>query len=259
MFRFAHTLACLTVLTTALPQGWCCWLVRTACCAQHQHALSHPASQNRAHPASQNRDPSRTARISATEGSLTEIANKEIPNEGIPGEESPSEESPGETEKSSLSPVAGSIRHTCCHGCGPTQEGNSDVSTPSNRFEPPNIASHLGQKVATGGATFYHNSYVPEQIRGQIVPGRPSAIGSHQSSPAGTESPGRRLPRQECCQRAPMEVIGSFKRIVTPGDSLPAHFDTLQVALAAIPRSRVDAGRYIDPIRLQVRLSRWLC
>lgn len=33
MFRVIHILACLTVFTTALPQGWCCWLIRASCCA----------------------------------------------------------------------------------------------------------------------------------------------------------------------------------------------------------------------------------
>jgi hypothetical protein len=33
MFRCLHTLACLTVLATALPQGWCCWLIPLKCCA----------------------------------------------------------------------------------------------------------------------------------------------------------------------------------------------------------------------------------
>jgi hypothetical protein len=33
MFRCIHILACLTVLTTALPPGWCCWLMPSGCCA----------------------------------------------------------------------------------------------------------------------------------------------------------------------------------------------------------------------------------
>jgi hypothetical protein len=32
MFRCIHILACLTVLTTALPPGWCCWVMSSGCC-----------------------------------------------------------------------------------------------------------------------------------------------------------------------------------------------------------------------------------
>lgn len=41
VFRCLHTLACLTVFATALPQGWCCWLIPMKCCQTEsvQHLL----------------------------------------------------------------------------------------------------------------------------------------------------------------------------------------------------------------------------
>jgi hypothetical protein len=39
MFRCLHTLACLTVLATAMPQGWCCWLIPLKCCANESNSV----------------------------------------------------------------------------------------------------------------------------------------------------------------------------------------------------------------------------
>lgn len=39
MYRCIHIFACLTVLTTALPPGWCCWMMSSGCCLS-SHATS---------------------------------------------------------------------------------------------------------------------------------------------------------------------------------------------------------------------------
>lgn len=44
MFRLMHTLTCLTVLSTALPQGWCCWLIQTNCCADSSVSVHSSAA-----------------------------------------------------------------------------------------------------------------------------------------------------------------------------------------------------------------------
>jgi len=54
MNRCIHTLACLTVLATAMPQGWCCWLVPIQCCQGRSQlfpsspdaSLSHASCSN---------------------------------------------------------------------------------------------------------------------------------------------------------------------------------------------------------------------
>jgi hypothetical protein len=43
MYRCIHILACLTVLTTALPQRWCCWVVPSSCCTSASASTQLPS------------------------------------------------------------------------------------------------------------------------------------------------------------------------------------------------------------------------